>query len=60
MSGRIVPEACIAVPLSGRNLDVDGIVADPAISSQIQAAMVTFVNAIEQFRLAAISDANIN
>jgi chromate reductase, NAD(P)H dehydrogenase (quinone) len=60
MSGRIVSEAWIAVPLPGRKLDAEGIIADPEISSQIQTAIATFVTAIEQFRLAAIADSNIN
>jgi chromate reductase, NAD(P)H dehydrogenase (quinone) len=60
MSGRIVPEACIAVPLPGTKLDTEGIIADPEISSQIQTAIVTFVTAIEQFRLTAIVDSSIN
>jgi chromate reductase, NAD(P)H dehydrogenase (quinone) len=60
MSGRIVPEACIAVPLPGRKLDTEGIIADPEISSQIQTAIATFVTAIEQFRLTVIVDSSIN
>jgi chromate reductase, NAD(P)H dehydrogenase (quinone) len=59
MSGKIVPEACIAVPLPGRNLDVEGIVAEPEISSQIQAALVTFASEIDQFRTTRIEDLNI-
>jgi chromate reductase, NAD(P)H dehydrogenase (quinone) len=59
MSGKIVPEACIAVPLPGRNLDVEGIVAEPEISSQIQAALVTFASEIDRFRTTRIEDLNI-
>jgi chromate reductase, NAD(P)H dehydrogenase (quinone) len=56
MSGRIVPEACIAVPLPGRKLDAAGIVADPELSSQIQAAIVAFATAIAAFRATAVKD----
>ncbi len=48
MAGRIVPEASIAVSLLGKNLDVDGILADSNISGEVQAATISFVNAIEQ------------
>jgi chromate reductase, NAD(P)H dehydrogenase (quinone) len=50
MSGRIIPEASIAVPLLGKKLDVAGIVADPEISSEVQAAIVAFATAIEHFQ----------
>jgi chromate reductase, NAD(P)H dehydrogenase (quinone) len=50
MSGRIIPEACIAVPLPGRNLDAAGIVADPELSSQIKAAIGAFVTKIDRFQ----------
>jgi chromate reductase, NAD(P)H dehydrogenase (quinone) len=56
MSGKIVPEACIAVPLPGRKLDAAGIVADPELSSQIQAAIVAFATAIAEFRAASVKD----
>lgn len=49
MAGRIVPEASITVPLLSKNLDAAGIVADPEISSELQAAMTSFVNPIEKF-----------
>lgn len=58
MSGRIVPSACIAVPLPGRNLDAEGIIAEPEISSQIKTALVALANAIERFRAAEIEDSN--
>lgn len=50
MAGRIVPEASITIPLLGRNLDAAGIMADPGISGQLQSAIVSFANAIEQFQ----------
>jgi chromate reductase, NAD(P)H dehydrogenase (quinone) len=46
MSGRIVPEASIAVPLLGKKLDAAGIIADPEISGELQAGIVAFANAI--------------
>lgn len=42
MSGRLVAEASITVPLLGRNLDPRGIVEDPAISSTIREALAAF------------------
>jgi chromate reductase, NAD(P)H dehydrogenase (quinone) len=50
MSGRIVPEASIAVSLLGKNLDPTGIMDDSEISSELQAAIVAFSIAIEQFQ----------
>ncbi|MBW4695733.1 MAG: NAD(P)H-dependent oxidoreductase [Lyngbya sp. HA4199-MV5] len=46
MSGRIVPEASIDVPLMGRNLDADGIVADPELAIAIHTAISAFAIAI--------------
>ncbi len=46
MSGRIVPEASITVPLLGKSLDAAGIVADPELSGELQAGIMAFVNAI--------------
>jgi chromate reductase, NAD(P)H dehydrogenase (quinone) len=50
MAGRIIPEASITVPLLGKKLDAAGIMADPEISSELQAAIVAFASAIEQFQ----------
>lgn len=50
MAGRIVPEASIIISLLGKNLDVAGIVADPEISGKLQAAIISFANAIKQFQ----------
>lgn len=55
MAGRIVPEASITVSLLGKNLDPTGIVNDLEISSELQAAIVTFATAIEQFHFKAIA-----
>jgi chromate reductase, NAD(P)H dehydrogenase (quinone) len=50
MSGRIVPEASITVSLLGKKLDAAGIVADPEISDELETAIISFANAIEQFQ----------
>jgi chromate reductase, NAD(P)H dehydrogenase (quinone) len=50
MAGRIVPEASITVSLLGKNLDMTGIVDDSEISRELQATIVAFAIAIEQFR----------
>ena len=47
MSGRIVPEASITVPLHGRKLDADGVVADPEMAAALREALAAFVRAIE-------------
>lgn len=49
MTGRIVPEASIAVSLLSRNLDANGIIADPKISATLRAAISTFTEAIRHF-----------
>jgi len=46
MSARLVGTASIALPLLGRNLDAHGILADPALSAELRAAMRSFVDAI--------------
>jgi NAD(P)H-dependent FMN reductase len=49
MSGRLVPEASIAVPLLGTKLDEDGIAAHPEIAAAVRAALEAFAQAIENF-----------
>ena len=39
MSGRIVHEASIAIPLAGRKLDATGIAADPALAEAVVSAL---------------------
>jgi NAD(P)H-dependent FMN reductase len=51
MAAIIVPEASIAVPLSGRKLDASGIASDPELSSLLGAAMAALVGAIEESRM---------
>jgi chromate reductase, NAD(P)H dehydrogenase (quinone) len=46
MSGRMVPDASITVPLLGRNLDAAGIVADAELAGPLRAALVAFASAI--------------
>ncbi|MBD3884756.1 NAD(P)H-dependent oxidoreductase [Phormidium tenue FACHB-886] len=50
MTGRIVPEASITVPLPGRNLDTTGMVADPEIAEALQTAIVAFADAIQHLQ----------
>jgi len=42
-----VEEASIAVPLLGKNMSEDAMVADAAIAAALRAAMAAFVRAIE-------------
>jgi chromate reductase, NAD(P)H dehydrogenase (quinone) len=46
MTARVVREACITVPLLGKNFDVSGIVADPEMSNALRSALARFVGAI--------------
>jgi chromate reductase len=49
MTGRIVLEASITVPLLGKNLDAVGITLDPEISRELQGAIAAFAKAIKNF-----------
>jgi NAD(P)H-dependent FMN reductase len=51
MSGHLVDEASIDVPLLGKNLDEGGIVAHPEISGALSAAIGAFARAIATSRL---------
>lgn len=55
MSGQLVSEASIDIPLLGRKLDVTGIIAEPEFSTAIKAAIVAFVDAIEKMNLQRLS-----
>lgn len=46
MSARLVEDASITLPLLGRNLDADGIVADRELSIQLREALEVFAEAI--------------
>ncbi|MGV0028209.1 NADPH-dependent FMN reductase [Phormidesmis priestleyi] len=50
MSGRIVPEACITLPLAGRHLDAVGIASDPEISAALQTAIALFAIEIGRYQ----------
>lgn len=50
MSGRIVTEASITVPLLGKDLDENGIVAHQDIASALHAALIAFARAVEGYR----------
>ena len=54
MSGRIIDEASVALPLLGRGLDMSGIIARPELASTIRFALTAFAQAI---RAAALSPA---
>ena len=53
MSGRLVPEACIAVLLPGKNLDAVGIASHPEISDALRTAITVFAKEIERYRAEA-------
>lgn len=53
MSGRLVPEASITVPLSGKHLDAVGIASHPEISAALQTAIVVFATKIDRYRAEA-------
>jgi NAD(P)H-dependent FMN reductase len=50
MSGRLVAEASIAVPLLGARLDAAGIAARPEIAGAVRTALAAFARAIEGSR----------
>ena len=45
MTARIVSEACIVLPLIGKNLDKYGIISEPDISRKIRSALIVFAQA---------------
>jgi NAD(P)H-dependent FMN reductase len=46
MSGRIISEASLSLPLLGQRLDAEGIIARPELASAIRRAIIAFVEAI--------------
>jgi len=52
MTASVVPEASVTVPLAGRRLDAAGIVADPALSSQLRSVLAALAGAAEASRAA--------
>lgn len=53
MSGRIISEASLSLPLLGQRLDAEGIIVRPELASAIREAMSAFVEAIESASLEA-------
>jgi NAD(P)H-dependent FMN reductase len=45
MSARVIPDASLTIPLDGRKLDADGIVADPELGRLVSAAIDALVRA---------------
>jgi chromate reductase, NAD(P)H dehydrogenase (quinone) len=56
MSARLIEEASITLPLLGRSLDADGILADATLSAPLRAALVAFAGAIAADREEAGED----
>jgi len=50
MSARVVPDASITVPLDGRRLDQEGIVADAAVSSALKSVLAALAAASRETR----------
>jgi NAD(P)H-dependent FMN reductase len=46
MTARVVSEACIVVPLFGKELDENGIISNPDLAQTLRSALTAFVNAI--------------
>ena len=46
MSARLIPEALVALPLTGRDIDAAQIAADPRLADPLRAALDSFVAAI--------------
>jgi len=46
MSARLIDDASITVPLSGRSLDADSLVRDPELSAPLASALKAFTSAI--------------
>jgi NAD(P)H-dependent FMN reductase len=43
MAARVIPDASVAVPLSGKKLDEAGMLADPEVAAPLRAAIATLV-----------------
>ncbi len=50
MSGRLVSEASISLPLRGKKLDAAGIAADPELAGPLREAIAAFARGIESSR----------
>ncbi len=47
MMANIVPEASVTVPITGRNLDAEGIASEPELALLLRNALTAFIAAIE-------------
>jgi chromate reductase, NAD(P)H dehydrogenase (quinone) len=56
MSGRIVPEASITIPLLGKSLDEHEIASHGEIAGALRVALVAFAHAVENDRVKAEED----
>jgi NAD(P)H-dependent FMN reductase len=52
MAAVLVPEACVAIPLSGRRLDASAILAEPRLAGPLGAALESLVDAARRSRAA--------
>jgi len=59
MSTIVVPDASITVPLDGRRLDADAIVAIPELASHVRAAVEALVRAIEGQQPLAVNERTV-
>ncbi|MBA3547736.1 MAG: NAD(P)H-dependent oxidoreductase [Nannocystis sp.] len=48
MSATLVPAACVALPVSGRDLDAAGIIADPELAAGLRAALTALIAEISR------------
>jgi NAD(P)H-dependent FMN reductase len=55
MSGRIVAEASVALPLLGKGLDMDALIARPELATVIRSAIGAFVQAIDRAVMGAVN-----
>jgi NAD(P)H-dependent FMN reductase len=54
MSAHLVEEACLTLPLMGRNLDANGILADPELAGLLRAALARFAAEIRTLKVTAL------
>lgn len=46
MTTRVISEACIVVPLLGKDIDANGVIADPELTRTLRSALAVFAKAI--------------
>jgi chromate reductase, NAD(P)H dehydrogenase (quinone) len=46
MTARVISEACIVVPLLGKDIDANGVIADPELTRTLHSALSAFTKAI--------------